>query len=167
MRAHRRRGGGQEHEGLEEEVHEVGADRIEKGGGRGTARCGTARLTHRLRSVLSGGRRHVVQPDQLAHLRPGLGVAIVSGHVSDKLLADAAEQGVLEVMGKRKDAAQAFLASARIDPRKYDALLRAAALLAQEGDQTLGVLPLLHINSRLAGHFFTSMPGGLCCRARG
>ncbi len=38
---------------------------------------------------------------EVRRLRPGLGVAIVSGHVSDKLLADAAEQGVLEVMGKQ------------------------------------------------------------------
>jgi PAS domain S-box-containing protein len=38
---------------------------------------------------------------EVRRLRPGLGVVIVSGHVSDKLLADAAEQGVLEVMGKQ------------------------------------------------------------------
>ncbi|MDP2743364.1 MAG: PAS domain-containing protein [Hydrogenophaga sp.] len=38
---------------------------------------------------------------EVRQLRPGLGVAIVSGHVSDKLLADAAEQGVLQVMGKQ------------------------------------------------------------------
>lgn len=38
---------------------------------------------------------------EVRQLRPGLGVAIVSGHVSDKLLADAAEQGVLEVMCKQ------------------------------------------------------------------
>jgi FemAB-related protein (PEP-CTERM system-associated) len=37
-------------------------------------------------------------------------------------------------------------------------------LLAEEGGQTLGVLPLLHVKSRLAGHFFTSLPGGICCR---
>ncbi len=34
-------------------------------------------------------------------LRPALGVAIVTGHVSDKLQAEAAELGVLEVMGKQ------------------------------------------------------------------
>jgi len=38
---------------------------------------------------------------EVRRLRPGLGVAIVSGHVSEKLLADAAEQGVMEVMGKQ------------------------------------------------------------------
>jgi PAS domain S-box-containing protein len=42
---------------------------------------------------------------EVAHLvrrlRPGLRVAIVSGHVNDKLLAEAAEAGVREVMGKQ------------------------------------------------------------------
>ena len=35
-------------------------------------------------------------------------------------------------------------------------------LFAREGDQIRGLLPLLHIKSRLSGHFLTSMPGGLC-----
>jgi PAS domain S-box-containing protein len=49
-------------------------------------------------------------------LRPTLAVAIVSGHVNDKLLADAAELGVVEVMGKQDsmdslgDAIRALLA---------------------------------------------------------
>jgi CheY-like chemotaxis protein len=34
-------------------------------------------------------------------LRPGLRVAIVSGHVNERLLADAAEAGVQQVMGKQ------------------------------------------------------------------
>lgn len=34
-------------------------------------------------------------------LRPGLRVAIISGHVNDKLLAEAAEAGVHEVLGKQ------------------------------------------------------------------
>jgi len=49
---------------------------------------------------------------EVRRLRPGLGVAIVSGHVSDKLLADAAEQGVLEVMGKQ-DSMEALGAAIR------------------------------------------------------
>lgn len=53
-------------------------------------------------------------------LRPGLGVAIVSGHVSDKLLADAAEQGVLEVMGKQ-DSMDALGESIRSLLRQIDA----------------------------------------------
>jgi len=40
--------------------------------------------------------------------------------------------------------------------------LRSHYLSAKEGDQILGVLPLLHIKSRLSGHFFTSMPGSVC-----
>ena len=43
----------------------------------------------------------------LQTLRPGLPVAIVSGHVNDKLLADAAAVGVVEVMGKQ-DSMDAF-----------------------------------------------------------
>lgn len=35
-------------------------------------------------------------------------------------------------------------------------------LLATDGDQIVGVLPLIHVKSRLAGHFVTSLPGGLC-----
>ncbi len=38
---------------------------------------------------------------ELGRLRPGLRVAIVSGHVNDKLLADAQAAGVSEVMGKQ------------------------------------------------------------------
>jgi FemAB-related protein (PEP-CTERM system-associated) len=37
-------------------------------------------------------------------------------------------------------------------------------LFAQEGGQVLGVLPLLHINSKLSGHYFTSMPAAICAR---
>lgn len=40
--------------------------------------------------------------------------------------------------------------------------LRCHFLLAKEGEQMAGVLPLLHVQSKLAGHFFTSMPGGIC-----
>jgi FemAB-related protein (PEP-CTERM system-associated) len=36
-------------------------------------------------------------------------------------------------------------------------------LLAVEQDQVRGVLPLLHIKSRLAGHYLTSPSGGMCC----
>ena len=42
--------------------------------------------------------------------------------------------------------------------------LRTHYLFAKEGDQILGVLPLLHIKSRLSGHFFTSMPGAVCAQ---
>jgi FemAB-related protein (PEP-CTERM system-associated) len=35
-------------------------------------------------------------------------------------------------------------------------------LLAIEGKQITGVLPLIHVKSRLSGDFFTSLPGGLC-----
>ncbi|MCU0763651.1 MAG: PAS domain-containing protein [Hydrogenophaga sp.] len=55
----------------------------------------------------------------LQTLRPGLPVAIVSGHVTDKLLADAAAAGVAEVMGKQDsmdafgDAIRALLARLR------------------------------------------------------
>lgn len=43
-----------------------------------------------------------VEVAHLAHgLRPDLRVAIVSGHVNDKLLAEAAEAGVHEVLGKQ------------------------------------------------------------------
>jgi serine/alanine adding enzyme len=42
--------------------------------------------------------------------------------------------------------------------------LRSHYLLAKEGDDVLGVLPLLHVKSRLSGHFLTSMPGGMCAR---
>jgi CheY-like chemotaxis protein len=38
---------------------------------------------------------------EVRHLRPGLRVAIVSGHVNDKLLAEAADAGVCDVMGKQ------------------------------------------------------------------
>jgi FemAB-related protein (PEP-CTERM system-associated) len=37
-------------------------------------------------------------------------------------------------------------------------------LHAREGNQILGVLPLLHVKSRLAGHYFTSMPSAICVR---
>lgn len=37
-------------------------------------------------------------------------------------------------------------------------------LLAREGGQVLGVLPLLHIKSRLAGQYMTTPSGGLCCQ---
>lgn len=37
-------------------------------------------------------------------------------------------------------------------------------LFAREGDQILGALPLVHIRSRLSGHFLTSMPGGICAQ---
>ncbi|OGB13868.1 MAG: hypothetical protein A2W72_05180 [Burkholderiales bacterium RIFCSPLOWO2_12_67_14] len=52
---------------------------------------------------------------ELRQLRPGLRVAIVSGHVNDRLIADAAEAGVCDVMGKQDsmdalgDAIRAFL----------------------------------------------------------
>jgi FemAB-related protein (PEP-CTERM system-associated) len=42
--------------------------------------------------------------------------------------------------------------------------LKTHYLLAKEAGQVLGVLPLLHIKSRLAGHYLTSPPGGLCCQ---
>lgn len=42
--------------------------------------------------------------------------------------------------------------------------LKSHFLFAREGDQILGVLPLLYIKSRLSGHFLTSMPGGLCAQ---
>ena len=38
---------------------------------------------------------------EVRQLRPGLRVAIVSGHVNDKLLAEAADAGVCDVMGKQ------------------------------------------------------------------
>ena len=38
---------------------------------------------------------------EIRRLRPGLKIAIVSGHVSDELIADAAAAGVSEVMGKQ------------------------------------------------------------------
>ncbi len=38
---------------------------------------------------------------ELRGLRPGLRVAIVSGHVNDKLIAEATDAGVCEVMGKQ------------------------------------------------------------------
>lgn len=38
---------------------------------------------------------------EVHRLRPGLRVAIVSGHVNDKLLAEAADAGVCDVMGKQ------------------------------------------------------------------
>ena len=37
-------------------------------------------------------------------------------------------------------------------------------LIALEGNDPLGILPLLHIKSRLAGHYVTTPSGGLCCR---
>ncbi len=37
-------------------------------------------------------------------------------------------------------------------------------LIARENGQIRGGLPLLHINSRLSGHYFTSMPGGICAQ---
>jgi FemAB-related protein (PEP-CTERM system-associated) len=40
--------------------------------------------------------------------------------------------------------------------------LRCYHLVAQEGEQIVGVLPLLHVKSKLFGHFFTSMPGAIC-----
>lgn len=39
---------------------------------------------------------------------------------------------------------------------------RAHYLMATEGDQVQGILPLLHVNSRLSGHYLTSLPGGMC-----
>lgn len=41
---------------------------------------------------------------------------------------------------------------------------KAHYLIALEGNDALGILPLLHIKSRLAGHYFTTPSGGLCCR---
>ncbi len=38
-------------------------------------------------------------------------------------------------------------------------------LLAAEGDKLVGVLPLLHVRSRLSGQFLTSLPGGLCAES--
>lgn len=35
-------------------------------------------------------------------------------------------------------------------------------LIAKEGDRICGGLPLLHIKSKLSGHYFTSVPGGIC-----
>lgn len=35
-------------------------------------------------------------------------------------------------------------------------------LLATDGERVAGVLPLIHVKSRLAGHFLTSLPGGMC-----
>lgn len=40
--------------------------------------------------------------------------------------------------------------------------LRSHFLLARADGEIRGVLPLLHVRSRLAGHFLTSMPGALC-----
>lgn len=40
--------------------------------------------------------------------------------------------------------------------------LRPKYLIAKEGNQICGGLPLLHIKSKLSGHFYTSMPGGIC-----
>lgn len=40
--------------------------------------------------------------------------------------------------------------------------LRPRFLIASENNYILGGLPLLHIKSRLSGHYFTSMPGGVC-----
>jgi DNA-binding NarL/FixJ family response regulator len=38
---------------------------------------------------------------EVRRLRPGLRVAIVSGHVSDALMAEASEAGVAEVLAKQ------------------------------------------------------------------
>jgi FemAB-related protein (PEP-CTERM system-associated) len=35
-------------------------------------------------------------------------------------------------------------------------------LLAEENEKITGILPLIHIKSLVAGHYFTSFPGGLC-----
>lgn len=35
-------------------------------------------------------------------------------------------------------------------------------LCARQGGQIQGILPLIHINSKLTGHYLTSVPGGLC-----
>lgn len=35
-------------------------------------------------------------------------------------------------------------------------------LLAKDGDRVCGLLPLIPVNSRLAGRYVTSLPGGLC-----
>ena len=37
-------------------------------------------------------------------------------------------------------------------------------LYAQENDKVVGVLPLIHIKSLLAGHYITSLPGGVSAR---
>ncbi len=42
--------------------------------------------------------------------------------------------------------------------------LRSHFLLAKEGEQITGVLPLLRVRSRLSGNFFTSMPGAICAK---
>ncbi len=42
--------------------------------------------------------------------------------------------------------------------------LRSHYLFASEGNRILGVLPLLHVKSRLSGHCFTSMPGAVCAQ---
>ncbi|MFB0546503.1 MAG: GNAT family N-acetyltransferase [Anaerolineae bacterium] len=42
--------------------------------------------------------------------------------------------------------------------------LRSHYLFAREGNQILGVLPLLYVKSRLSSHFFTSMPSAICAR---
>lgn len=38
-------------------------------------------------------------------------------------------------------------------------------LLAEDNNQIVGILPLLHIKSVLIGHHFTSLPGGLCAES--
>lgn len=35
-------------------------------------------------------------------------------------------------------------------------------LMAEDHGEITGILPLIHVNSLLAGHYFTSFPGGLC-----
>jgi serine/alanine adding enzyme len=35
-------------------------------------------------------------------------------------------------------------------------------LIAKEADQIVGILPVLYIHSIISGHFYTSMPGGIC-----
>jgi FemAB-related protein (PEP-CTERM system-associated) len=40
--------------------------------------------------------------------------------------------------------------------------LKPRFLIAKENGQICGGLPLIHIKSTLSGHYFTSMPGGLC-----
>jgi FemAB-related protein (PEP-CTERM system-associated) len=60
------------------------------------------------------------------------------------------------------DSATIYHLSGWIDVMDKSFGLKPIYLVAKEDNQIRGGLPLLHIKSKLSGHFYTSMPGGMC-----
>lgn len=60
-----------------------------------------------------------------------------------------------------------FQFSGWMDVMKDSFGLSSLFLIVKENGQIIGGLPLLHVKNILSGHYFTSMPGGICARDEG